>query len=409
MPDGHIQKQSIDCLWLARAMPFPLTAGDRIYSAKLAAALADAGASVRFAGLAAGASPDAVPGVEWHIVPGQQRSQVGSLLSTLPLVAARHATPAYRRHVTRLLHSRPWDAVLIDHYGSGWTAELIERLPYRPVRVFVTHNHEAGVATSQWQDSAQSPPRRAYFYQNWLKTAALEKRVARSSSLITAITGADANQFARDAPGVRTIELTPGYDGKRLERRAITADTPRSIVLFGSFVWSAKRASLTVFLDQADRLMARAGITIDVVGDMDQTLRRSLSAKYRAVRFHGFVEDPTPYLASARMAVLAEPVGGGFKLKLLEYIFNRVPVAALTCCAAGLPAAVRAHMLLVDEMPALLAAVAAMMDRTDRLNALQNGACEAASRMFDWDERGRILLDAIRQIRSAARTVPASL
>ena len=400
MPDGHMQIPSMHCLWLARAMPYPLNAGDRIYSARLAAALAGAGASVHFAGLTADLPPDAVPGVEWHIVPEKQRNQVRSLLSTLPLVTARHATPGYRSQAATLLQSRPWDAVVIDHYGSGWIKDLLERLPYRTIQVFVTHNREAGVAASQWQDSAQSLLRRAYFYQNWMKTAALEKQVARSSSLITAITAADARQFAQDAPGVRTIELTPGYSGNRLKRRTITAETPRTIVMLGSYIWSAKRASLTLFLDQADPIMARAGVIIHVVGDMDQTLRRSLSAKYRAVRFHGFVEDPTPFLSSARMAVLAEPVGGGFKLKLLEYIFNRVPVAALSCCAVGLPDAVRSHMVLVDQMPELMASVVSMLDRIDRLNALQNGAYEAAGQMFDWHERGRILFNAIRDMQS---------
>jgi len=270
MPDGYAQKHLLNCLWLARSMPYPLTAGDRIYSAKLAAALADAGANVVFSGLSADGSPEPVPGVAWHIVPGGQRSQLSALLSTRPLVTARHATPAYRSHADILLRSHRWDAILIDHYGSGWLRRPVMSAANRPVRVFIAHNHEASVTGSQWRESARSMPGKAYLWQNWLKTTWLEKSVARASDLITAITDTDAEQFARDAPGVRTIQLTPGYDGKRLESRTITAATPRSIILFGSYLWSAKRASLTLFLDQADSVMAQVGITIDVVGDMDQ-------------------------------------------------------------------------------------------------------------------------------------------
>jgi hypothetical protein len=57
------------------------------------------------------------------------------------------------------------------------------------------------------------------------------------------------------------------------------------------------------------------------------------------------------------MAVIAEPIGGGFKLKLLEYIFNRVPVASLAVCTHGLPEHLRAHMLLL-MMSALSLALA---------------------------------------------------
>ena len=392
----------MNLLWLARSLPYPLTAGDRIYSAKLAAATAEAGAHVVFAGLSADTSPEPAPGITWHAVPGKQRSQLHALVSTRPLVTARHATRSYRKHALDLLRSRSWDAVVIDHYGSGWIQPLVAAAPNRPVRVFIAHNHETSVTGSQWRESAGFGVGRAYLWQNWLKTTSLEKRVARASDLITAITDADAKQFARDAPGVRTIQLTPGYDGKRVEHRAITAETPRSIVLFGSYLWSAKRASLTLFLDQADAAMVRAGITIDVVGDMDPALRRSLSGKYRSARFHGFVQDAAPFLASARIAVLAEPVGGGFKLKLLEYIFNRVPIAALAGCASGLPDHVRKYMLLADDIPTLLGKVIERIDQVDRLNDMHDGAYKAADRQFDWGERGRSLLNAIGAIRSTS-------
>lgn len=394
MPDGGTRKPALNCLWLARAMPYPLTAGDRIYSAKLAESLADAGANIVFAGLAAESPYDPLSGLHWHVVPGGPRSQWSALFSPLPLVAARHATPAYRRHATELLRSRKWDAVIIDHYGSGW---LTNAIPDQTVRVFIAHNHEAGVTRSQWLDTGRSIPNRTYLWQNWLKTARLEQRVVRNSDLVTAITGYDAEQFANAS---RTIVLTPGYDGARVEHRVITSDTPRSVVMFGSYQWSAKRASLTLFLDQADAVMAQAGITIDVVGDMDPQLRRTLASKYRAARFHGFVDDASGILAAARLAVLAEPVGGGFKLKLLEYIFNRVPVAALTACASGLPQAVRSPMLLEDDIPALIKRVVAEIDQVDYLNASQTAAYAAADGRFDWSDRGQALLEAIMEIQS---------
>jgi hypothetical protein len=42
------------CLWLSRILPFPQTAGDRIYSLNLAKSLARAGAEVTFVGFAHG-------------------------------------------------------------------------------------------------------------------------------------------------------------------------------------------------------------------------------------------------------------------------------------------------------------------------------------------------------------------
>ena len=62
------------------------------------------------------------------------------------------------------------------------------------------------------------------------------------------------------------------------------------------------------------------------------------------------MDDPAPHLAAARLAVVAEPIGGGFKMKMLEYVFNRVTVASLAACTAGLPEALTASMAVFPDM-----------------------------------------------------------
>src|SRR5207245_1663817 len=106
-------------------------------------------------------------------------------------------------------------------------------------------------------------------------------------------------------------------------------------------------------------------------------------------------------LQNSRMSVLAEPIGGGFKLKLLEYIFNRVPIAALGMCVDGLPPSVQEHMLLADDIPSLVTQVVARIDQIDRLNAMQNAAFAAADPMFDWHTKGINLMREINESRCA--------
>ncbi|MBB5693915.1 glycosyltransferase [Muricoccus pecuniae] len=389
------------CLWLARSMPFPWTAGDRIYTAKLAGAFAAAGVDVTFVGLEGEAPPAPMPNIRWHIVPGGQGGRVGALASPMPLVAARHATAAYRSALAELAGKGPWDVVVVDQYGMGWVLRNRALLAGRPVVVFVTHDHEESVTGMQWRDRTASLPRRAVLLQNHLKTRWFERWIARRSDLITTITEADAALFSAEAPGVPVLPLVPGYDGARAAGRAIGPETPRAVVLFGSYRWSAKQANLRIFLDQADPVLAEAGVEIRVVGDMPDDLRRSLEGRYRAARFTGFVEDPAPHLAAARLAVVAEPIGGGFKMKLLEYVFNRVPVAALDVCASGLPDSVRANMVLAPELDGLLRAVLGVIDDPARLGALQEGAFAAAEGAFDWADRGRALRDAVLERRAA--------
>ena len=83
----------------------------------------------------------------------------------------------------------------------------------------------------------------------------------------------------------------------------------------------------------ADAVFARNDIQLDVIGGVPDKLREELASNSRATRFHGFVDDIAPFFSAARMAVVPEFIGGGFKLKYLDYIFGRVPVASISTAA----------------------------------------------------------------------------
>lgn len=397
------------CLWLARELPFPEDSGDRLYSSRMAQALAAAGADVTFTGLIHDHSAaDGPAPVRWHGVGGGPRATWRALLSTQPLQSARPATMAYARVVRSLLRER-WDAVVLDHYGSAWLLPLMRLaragIDRQPVIAHVSHNHE----TSLWRDMAQrfvGPAwKRLGLQQNALKVAYAEDRLVRGVDLLSCITDEDASAYADDGVDTPSIVLPPGYAGTRLEARQVSAATPRHVVLVGAFRWVVKQDNLRALVRHAADAFAQHGIVLDVVGDVPEPLRREL-APHAAVRLHGFVDDLQPLLANARMALVPEAIGGGFKLKLLDYVFHRVPVVTLSDAAAGLPATLRAAMRECPDLPALVAAVVQGIDDVDALDRMQQAAFDAAQLSFDWGDRGRLLLASLQ---AQALAAPRSL
>lgn len=390
---------ALRCLWLARALPFPLDSGDRIYSARLAGALADAGCQVHFTGLAAapGDMPPARPGLTWDAVEGGPQPTWRGLLSLQPLNGAIHATPAYRQRLRALL-AQPWDVVLLDHYGMAWALPAVQRSARRqgrpPVLVHVAHNHESTL----WRDMVRlftgSSLRRFGLWQNLRKTERVEQRLASAADLLCCITAEDAQAFRQRNGARRTLVLTPGYTGLRMPDRTLTPETPRRVVMVGSFRWVVKQENLKALVQQADRVFCDHGIGLDVIGDVPEALRAEL-AGYPSVTLHGFVDDIAPLFQRARLAIVPELIGGGFKLKFLDYIFGRMPVVTLDGAAAGLPEAVRHAMLGVPDLPALVATVVARIDDLAALDALQRDAHAAASQLFHWPDRGVALRDMV--------------
>lgn len=381
----------MNCLWISRDLPFPLDAGDRIYSANMARSLAEAGARVRF--MAFG-DPAAVPSdwpVQAQVIAGRKQGKLRALASPLPIAAAIHATPEYRAALAAALREA-WDVIVFDSYGSGWALEACMQAyaskPRRPQFVYLSHNHEETLWRAMVRDSQAGWAKKLALWQNALKVCRLERRLVGVADMVTAISAEDHQRYQTQAPGRRGMVLTPGYGGWVAPTREITDACPVRLVLVGSFRWVVKQENLRQFLALADEPFHANGIQFDVIGDVPQELLEELTPSLKATYFHGFVDDVAPYFRTARMAVVPELIGGGFKLKYLDYLFGRVPIATVADAAAGLPDTIRRNMLCSGNLQQLVEGIVATIGQAARLNTMQRNAFAEANSLFRWQDRG---------------------
>jgi glycosyltransferase involved in cell wall biosynthesis len=400
------------CLWLTRLDPIRPDAGDLTYSYHLLSSLAGAGAHLTVLAVARpGDYPGrrAADGIKWVLIAptgaGELRGRlaVSSLFRLLPNVAVQYKTAAFRRALSAQL-ARRWDVVIVDHIGVGWTWPRIEAYRRRhpnALSVFIAHQCEGEVRRQVARDYHGNALHRLGMQVDAVKASMLERRIVRGASLFSAITAADRDRLGSHA---KSLLLTPGYAGLRRPARRITATTPRRALLFGSALWIAKQMNLTQFLAAADELFACHDIELWVVGKVPGHLRDG--NRFRATRFLGYVEDPAPIFDDMRIGIVAEQSGGGFKLKSLDYVFNRVPIAALAGSIAGLPLAPDRDYLSFETLPDLARGIVAAIDDVEQLNALQDAAYARCSPAFDWRERGQVLLAAMQRALRLAEAVP---
>lgn len=391
------------CLWIARDLPFPLDAGDRIYSANMARSLGEAGTYVRFLGY--GESIAKVPS-EWPVdasaVTVNKRDAWRALFSRFPIAAAIHDTSTYRELLRTQLHET-WDVIVLDSYGSGWALDACIRARNdssgkRTALVYLSHNHEENLWQAMTRKSNTAFPKKFALWQNYRKVHALERRLVEAVDLIATITAEDASAYAAQGVDKPMVVLTPGYSGWVAPERKISVDCPCRVVLVGSFRWIVKQENLRRFLALADARFTQQGICFDVIGDMPRTLLDELQPAVRATKFHGFVDDIAPFFTTARMAVVPELIGGGFKLKYLDYIFGRVPVASINAAAAGLPEAIRENMLCTPDLRQLVDTIIASIRKPWLLNAMQQRAFSEARTLYQWRDRGLQLRHAMEKL-----------
>ena len=199
--------------------------------------------------------------------------------------------------------------------------------------------------------------------------------------------------------------MAPGYAGRRLEYREINNTTPRRALILGNATWLAKQMNLIEFITAADQLFYERQIELWVVGKVPSHFQAK--NLFRATRFLGYVKELEPIFHGVRIGIVAERTGGGFKLKTLDYVFNRVPIAAIRGGIAGLPLTPGLHYLSFESMRELARGVAAVIDDTGQLNSLQQAAYEKCNAAFDWSDRGRTLCNAIQQAVNRQRAAHA--
>jgi polysaccharide biosynthesis protein PslH len=397
------------CLWISRHIPFPPVEGSRVYSANLALSLTRAGAFVRFMGFGdANAVPESAAGVEWLAVPGQRRHKVLAALGELPIAATIDATRAYCALLEEQL-SEQWDALVLDSYATGWALERClryrnERPDQAPVLVHVSHNHEEALWGAMAREAGGSAPKRWALRRNAHQVGMLERRIIHSMDLVTAITDEDRRSLSSGADQIRMLTLTPGYNGWVAGERRISSATPRRVIIMSSFHWIVKQENITRFVKMADPIFKEHGIELDLVGDMPPALLAALRPHCRATHFHGFLTDVAPLLRDARIGIVHESIGGGFKLKLLDYIFARVPVATVSQAVAGLSDELRCAMLTNSSQEGLIENIVSHIDRFDELNRMQERAFSLGSAQFQWNVRG----EQFRQAMVDARQKPAA-
>lgn len=383
-------------LWITAELPWDRSTGRLVYSADLARSVAAAGAEMTMVGLGDGTgSPDEIRSVA---VAGDLRGGWRSLASPLPNLAYACATPQMRAAVADLL-TQAWDVVVIDHLQAAWAAAPAAEAAARARRVFVTHNHESSVRRHVASQAPIRNGRRLALGIDAAKAARLERATLGRVALVTSITDADRERFGADAPDVAQLVLAPGWSGGPARTGPPAAERPRRVAMVGSFEWHVKQENLRRFVTVADPILAEAGVELVVGGTVPENLRAELGRATRATRFVGWVDSVPELLAGCRIGVIAEPLGGGFKIKSLDYVFNGVPVAAVAGSVAGLPLEPGTSMVEATDEAQLARSIVAVIDDAGTLDDIAAKAVAVCEPVFGWQQRAEALLHAVDSLR----------
>ncbi len=382
-------------LWLSGEYLLPADSGLYRYSLDMMNALKEMGHDVHAIGRRREPGSDSETPEGWTLLPHRQPPMWRKMLDVNPVKVVEVWDDDYKNAVTAALGSFSPDIVLFDHLR---TAAALDLLPEDMPSIYVSQNDETAV--KEKMVPAATGIRKPALWIDLKKIERFEDRLLKDCQGVSAISLADVDTFTKRGTTGPIVHTLPSYRGSRIAERTLTESTPRRLAMISTLYWGAKIDNMVMAL-RGLKPVIDDGVEVTVFTGGYQP-PAEIAAEYPTVTFEGYVDDFDAALADCRVGVVYEPVGGGFKMKTLDFIFHRVPLVTGHTSAMSLPLTPGESVEQARNEDELGRVVLGMIDDIDRLNALQNSAFDACRDLFT-SESARDLSDLVVRITSADR------
>ena len=385
-------------LQIAPRYPYPPKDGGRIGIYNITKSVAARGHDVHFACF--GMEDSDLSGMQdfcsVYLVPHDTENSMFGMLANLPsswpYTISKYRSAAMVGLLQQLTGEHSFDVVHVDHAHMAPYGALLKRergLPY----VLREHNFETTIYR-RFGESQTNPLFRSYMRMQTSRLQRFECSQLRHPDRIAAITGEDAAIIQAHCD--RTADIIPaGVDLERFPVLGRTQEVPM-VTILGSLRWQPHLDGVRWFVEKVIPLLReqRPDATVVIAGEHPPAWLRAKSDD--GLHVPGFVDDLVGLLE--RTSVLAVPlhVGGGMRIKLLEYFASGKAVVSTPVGAEGNAACDGEHLLLADDADSFAAALVRLLCDGALRVRLGDNARALAEERYSWDVIAAQFEDAYR-------------
>ncbi len=313
------------------------------------------------------------------------RVLANTVFSSQPFNMAKYRRPSFEALVRAAIGSDAPDVVHFDSLHTAWLAPTVRRLAPQALRVLRCHNAEH-VILARLAESETHPVKKALIALQARRLHAYEAMALDDFDLILAITEADAARFRAMNPRIdgRMIVVPAGADLPDRLPPAPVEGGPIRLLHVAAMDWLPNQAGLRWFIEGVLPRLDAAGLDyhLDVVGkNMPDEFQRYAGPR---VTVHGFVQDLAPITSRAQVAVVPLQVGGGMRVKILDYWAMGIPVVATSVGAEGLVAGDEPTVAVADRDADFARALLDLAASAPAREALRTAAFRKVSASFGW-------------------------
>lgn len=271
---------------------------------------------------------------EYSLVGGRYGLSVRSILTRRPFTILWGESKEYAKCVAK---------VMMDVHPEVVHFDTISLAPYlkqtNGVTAILNHHNVESNMLRRRASVEKNFLKSLYFWQEAIRLAAYERRVAKRFARHLACADLDADRL-RGVIGSCPIDIVPNgvdleYFYKRPEDLEVAEDT---LIFVGGLSWYPNSSAIEFFLREVwPRLLVKhPNLEFTIVGRGCPATIRKYADSDRRVKLLGFVDDIRPLVHASCIYVCPIFDGGGTKLKMLDAMAMGAAIVAHPVACEGL-------------------------------------------------------------------------
>ncbi|MEP7233908.1 MAG: glycosyltransferase family 4 protein [Ignavibacteriota bacterium] len=394
-------------LQLTPRLPYPLTDGGAIGLYKPIEAVAKLGHYITLV-----TYPDLNPALTQEAFERlSQFSKVEIVPKTLPSITSTllrtvfsGAYPIERRMMPemftllgRLMSENSFDIIHVDHAHMGkYGLWLKER--YNVPIVLREHNYET-LIYERFAANEKNPLKKLIAATHGKRLRTEEARFFREFDTTIPITPQDEALMRAEVPGATYSTIPAGVDLADF-KPSDTPEVPNTILWIGGTNWRPNLDAIEFFAKEIFPLVVKTipDAKFDIVGENTDKLQHIVNSGVSNITLHGRVPDIRPFMSRSAVMICPLRVGGGMRLKLLDFFAAGKAVVSTSIGAEGNAAKDGEHLLLRDDPKSFAEGVIGLLGDEASRRKLGSKARVLVESEYSWESIGKRFCDVYEEV-----------
>jgi len=308
-----------------------------------------------------------------------------NMVSRYPYVVQKYASRQMEQLISKLLDGSKYDLLLCDFLQPSLN---VLNSGFRP-RVLFQHNVES-VIVQRHHQQASNPAAKLYFYLQWRKLFAYERRAATQFDHCIMVSEEDCRTMEELYGAQHTSGIPTGVDVDYFRPGNGEDTSENGIVFTGAMDWLPNEDAVLWFAKEVlPRIRSRVNARLWIVGRHPRDVVKRLKSEEDGIEVTGMVDDVRPYIDRAKVYVVPLRIGGGTRIKIYEAMAMGKPVVSTRVGAEGLPVVNGENVVLADDADTFAKHVADLLEDADARSRIGSAARTYVEENCAWDVAAR--------------------